>query len=293
MKNLLKITLLTTAILGISPIGALADNDGIEQGTDAEFVSVVGSYVLPDPVGEINGRAISKQEFNGFLVLTQGISVDEVNDPFIARQILRMIGVQEALATEARKRGLDQDINYQQKVQFTAQKLLTELLQRAMIANNELDVEAIKAEYEKSLQGLMQHEYLVSQILLDTPEEAQAIIDAINRKERTFAQAARAANDLPEDDAYDGSLGDWFDLSMIDTDFGNAMVALQKGEMSASPVKTEYGYHVILLRDVREIEYPAFETIDAEMVYQLSQPVFEKFAETVQESVKVELPKTK
>lgn len=294
MKSLLKKTLVAAAILGgISPVAALADNTAIFQERTSEFVSVIGSYILPDPVGRIEGRDISKQELNSFLSLTQGVEINEVNDSFIAMQLLRQRGGTEALSIEARARGLDQDKDYQIKMQLIAQELLIELLHRDMIAKNDLDIEAVKAEYKQSFQDADQYEYSVSQILVETETDAQAIIDRINRKEVTFAEAARAANNLPEDDHYDGSLGDWFTESMIDADFGKAMKVLKKGEMTSSPVQTEYGYHVILLDDVREVEQTPFDSLDAEMIYRLTQPAFAQYKETVQERVKVELPETK
>lgn len=294
MKNLLKTTLFTVMILGgIFPIVVFAEDDAIRQEESFEFARVLGSYVLPDPVGTIQGRDISRQELNGFLSITQGVEVDEVSDAFIVMQILRQRGGQEALSLNAKSRGLDQSEDYKMRMQFVEQQLLIELLMRDMIAKNELDLVSVKAEYQQSFQKQGQYEYRVSQVLVETEEAAQAIIDAINRQETTLAQAARVASELPEDDEYTGSLGDWFERSMVDADFGDAMALLKKGEMSSEPVKTEYGYHVIVLDDVRAIEQPAFETLDAETIYRLASPAFEQYKETVQERVKVELPKTK
>ena len=216
-----------------------------------------------------------------------------MSDAFIVMQILRQRGGQEALSLNAKSRGLDQSEDYKMRMQFVEQQLLIELLMRDMIAKNELDLVSVKAEYQQSFQKQGQYEYRVSQVLVETEEAAQAIIDAINRQETTLAQAARVANELPEDDEYTGSLGDWFERSMVDADFGDAMALLKKGELSSEPVKTEYGYHVIVLDDVRAIEQPAFETLDAETIYRLASPAFEQYKETVQERVKVELPKTK
>lgn len=294
MKNLLKTTLFAAMILGgIFPIAVFSEDKVVDERT-SEFASVLGSYRLPDPVGTINGREISKKELNNFLLMMEGVEIDEVNDPFILMQLLRLRGGKEALFNEAVSRGLDKNAEYQKRLQFVSEKLLIDLLQRDLIAKNELNLDAVKAEYEQSQLELDQHEYMASQILVETEEEAQAIIDSILRKETTFAKAVLAANNkFSEGDGYSGSLGEWFTESMIDADFGTAMKKLQKGEMTSAPVKTEYGYHVIVLDDVREVTHPTFESLGVERIYQLAQPALSKYVEAVQESIKIELPEEK
>ena len=109
MKNLFKTTLLTAAIIGaFSPVMA-QDAAPVAEVTTA-------TYVFQDPVAKVNGEDVSKAEFDNFLLLSQGVEVNEVDNADLAKQLVTLLGTQDALAKEAKARGLDQDADYKLKV---------------------------------------------------------------------------------------------------------------------------------------------------------------------------------
>ena len=111
MKNLFKTTLLTAAIIGaFSPVMA-QDAAPVAEVTTA-------TYVFQDPVAKVNGEDVSKAEFDNFLLLSQGVEVNEVDNADLAKQLVTLLGTQDALAKEAKARGLDQDADYKLKVQL-------------------------------------------------------------------------------------------------------------------------------------------------------------------------------
>lgn len=283
MKNLFKTTLLTAALMGaLSPVVMAQETAPVE--------AEVNAYVFQDPVATINGREVSKAELNNFLLLSQGVEADEVPNAALAEQLLLLLGTQETLAKEAQSRGLDKDSDYQMKVKLISELFLADMLYQDMLAKKEIPMDKVKAQYDLAIAQLEKSEYQASHILVETAEEAQAIIDAINKGDTTFADAAKEKSLDTATAARDGSIGGWFRLSMMDPQFGEALAKMEKGKMSAEPVQSSFGYHVIVLDDSRDISVKKFEELDEETISQLAQGVFQEYVEEIQQGIKVELP---
>lgn len=247
-------------------------------------------YVFQDPVAKINGKDVSKAEFDNFLLLSQGVEVDEVANEALAEQLVTLLGTQEALATEAKTRGLDKDADYQLKVKLISDLFLSDMLFQDMLAKGEISDADLQAQYEAAVGQLEKNEYQASHILVETAEEAQAIIDSINKGDTTFAEAAKEKSLDTATAQRDGAIGGWFRLSMMDPSFGEALAGMEKGKMSAKPVQSQFGYHVIVFDDIRPVDVKPFSELDAETKAQLAQPIFQEHVEKVQEGLKIELP---
>lgn len=292
MKNLFKKTLLTAALMGAFSVVAMAD-EAQPVAVEAEVVSE--GYQLQDPVATVNGKEVSKAELENFLLLSQGVEVDEVESPEVAVQLVKLLGTQDALAEEAKKRGLDKDEDYQLKMRLIGDLFLADLLFQNMLDKGEITQEELKAQYDAMVAQIEQTEYQASHILVDSEEEANGIIEDIKSGKTTFAEAAKEKSLDPATAARDGSIGGWFRLSMMDPSFGEALTTMEKGKMSETPVESQFGYHIIVLDDVRDLnlEIKPFDELDEETKLQLAQPLFQKYVEEVQEKVNVELPEAK
>ncbi len=297
MKKLFKTTLLTTALMGAFSTMAIAQQPAAT--TAAPVVAEESVYVFQDPVAKVDGRAISKSEFENFLLLSQGVQANAVENEALAKQLVLLLGTQEALAQEATKRGLNKDADYQMKVKLIGDLFLSDLLFQDMIAKGEISDKEIQAQYEAAVAQLEKQEYEASHILVETAEEAQAIIDAINKEKTPEAKKALFAKDAKEKSldtataARDGSIGGWFRLSMMDPSFGEALKTMKKGEMSQKPVQSQFGYHVIILDDVRDLDIKPYADLDEATKLQLAQPLFQEYVNKVQQGLKVELPTEK
>lgn len=287
MKKLFKTTLLTAAMMGaVVPVMA-QDTAPAVAAVAAETDAV---YVFQDPVAKINGKEVSKEAFDNFLLLSQGVEVDKVANKALAEQLVTLLATQEALAAEAKTRGLDKDADFQLKVQLISDLFLSDMLFQDMLAKGEISEADLKAQYEAAVGLLEKNEYQASHILVETAEEAQAIIDEINKGTTTFAAAAKEKSLDTATAQRDGSIGGWFRLSMMDPSFGEALGSMEKGKMSQKPVQSQFGYHVIVFDDIRDVDVKPFAELDAETKAQLAQPLFQKHVEKVQEGLKVELP---
>ena len=292
MKNLFKKTLLTAALMGAFSVVAIAD-EAQPIAVEAEVVSE--GYQLQDPVATVNGKEISKAELENFLLLSQGVEVDEVESPEVAVQLVKLLGTQDALADEAKKRGLDKDEDYQLKIRLIGDLFLADLLFQNMLDKGEISQDELKAQYDAAVGQIENNEYQASHILVDSEDEANAIIADIKSGKTTFAEAAKEKSLDTATAARDGDIGGWFSLSMMDPNFSEALKGMEKGKMSETPVESQFGYHVIVLDDVRDLDLDIkpFDELDEETKLQLAQPLFQKYVGEVQDKLNVELPKAK
>lgn len=120
-------------------------------------------------------------------------------------------------------------------------------------------------------------EFNASHILVETEEEANAIKAELDGG-ADFAAVAREKSTGPSGPG-GGSLG-WFSKGMMVPEFEEATVALAVGDVSA-PVKTQFGWHVILLTEKRKAEVPAMDDVREELQTQLAQTKVQESIEAV------------
>lgn len=133
--------------------------------------------------------------------------------------------------------------------------------------------QAIEAAYnEQYLGGESGEEFNAAHILVETEEEALAVIEALNGG-AVFAELAQEKSIGPSA-PNGGSLG-WFSKGMMVAPFENAVVALEVGQIS-EPVQTQFGWHVIELVETREMQPPALEEVREEIAATLEQEAIQE-----------------
>ena len=81
---------------------------------------------------------------------------------------------------------------------------------------------------------------------------------------------------------------DWGNAANYVPEFSAALTKLEKGQMTNAPVKTQFGYHIIRVDDVRDAQLPKFEDVKPQIVQQLSQQQIQKYQQELREKAKVE-----
>ncbi len=128
--------------------------------------------------------------------------------------------------------------------------------------------ETVQAAYEAQyLQSEPGEEYNASHILVETEEEAAALVTTL-REGADFAEAARENSTGPSG-PNGGSLG-WFGAGQMVPEFETAVMEMEVGAIS-DPVQTQFGWHVITLNDKRTLEAPTLDAVRAEIEAQISQ----------------------
>ncbi len=132
-----------------------------------------------------------------------------------------------------------------------------------LAAGIEVTDEDLQAAYDAKYADFeQQQEYNASHILLETKEEAEAVIEELEGG-ADFAELAKEKSTGPSSDN-GGNLG-WFGPGMMVQPFMDAVVALEAGAVSAEPVETQFGWHVIKVNETRPLEAPTLEDERAEL----------------------------
>ena len=155
-------------------------------------------------------------------------------------------------------------------------KMTLENEERALRAATAIDVvigqafsdEAIAAAYDEAYGNLpAEPEFNASHILVETVEEAEALIVTLNDG-ADFAELAKEKSTGPSG-PNGGELG-WFGLGMMVAPFEEAVLGLEVGQISGT-VQTQFGWHVLILNDKRDVPPPALETVIGEITQTLQQ----------------------
>ncbi len=227
----------------------------------------------------VNGKAIPSARVDEFVAaLTQQGRPDTpelrtaVRDELIAREIF---------VQEAERKGLTRSTEVARQLEQTRQDILIRAVIREHLRNNPVTDAELKAEYERLTKGAAggDKEYRARHILVETEAEAKSIVDQL-KKGAKFEELAKKSKD-PGSAANGGDL-DWNGPDTFVKPFAEAMVKLEKGQLTEIPVKTDFGWHVIRLDDVREPAPPPLEQVAP----QLKQEMERRKIQTLQTDLK-------
>jgi peptidyl-prolyl cis-trans isomerase C len=206
--------------------------------------------------------------------------------PEILAQIKEELIAREIFMQEARKRGLDASEDYKAQLELARQSLLIRELFANFQKKNPVTDAEIKAEYDKFVAANGGKEYRARHILVEKEDEAKALIAEL-KKGGKFEDLAKKASKDPGSGANGGDL-DWANAASYVPEFSNAMVKLEKGQMTDAPVKSQFGFHIIRVDDVREAQLPKLDEVKPQITQQLTQSKLGKFQEDLRAKAKVQ-----
>ena len=144
------------------------------------------------------------------------------------------------------------------------------------LTNQAITDEALEAAYNaRFANAAAEEEYSAAHILVDTREEAEAVVARLEGG-ADFAETAKEISSGPSG-PNGGDLG-WFGIGMMVPEFETAVIALEVGQIS-EPVQTQFGWHVIILNDKRQKEAPTLDQVRDELAAQIQQEAIAKALE--------------
>ncbi|MBV8062052.1 MAG: peptidylprolyl isomerase [Nevskia sp.] len=203
-----------------------------------------GSGLAADVI--VNGQPISR---NHVTLMSTNFSPEKALPGAEAKAAARSeLITEELLAQQARKEGLDRKPEVADQLAFQERAILSRAYLEDYFAKNPITDESLKSAYEWNRANGKIVEYKVRQILVPTADQAQQLIDKLNKGE-DFADLARHYTQDPGGQANGGDLG-WFRPDIfVDHNFADAVSALKKNEYSKAPLRTRFGWHVIKVED--------------------------------------------
>jgi peptidyl-prolyl cis-trans isomerase C len=248
------------------------------------LVAVLSLSAMAQNLAVVNGKPVpsSRVEALKQQVERSGRPVT----PEILAQIKEELIAREIFVQEARKRGLEASDDYKTQLELARQSLLIRELFANFQKKNPVTDAEIKAEYDKFVAANGGKEYRARHILVEKEDEAKALIADL-KKGGKFEDLAKKASKDPGSGANGGDL-DWASAASYVPEFSNAMVKLEKGQMTDVPVKSQFGFHIIRVDDVREAQLPKLDEVKPQISQQLTQTKLGKFQEDLRAKAKVQ-----
>jgi peptidyl-prolyl cis-trans isomerase C len=255
----------------------------------AAFIALSAAMLLPlaaqaQNIAVVNGKAVPKVRVDN--LLAQAARAGQKVGPEMEAQAKDQVVLREIFTQEAEKKGIATSADYRAQMELARQSILIrELFDDFKKKNPVADAEA-KAEYDKFKAQVSGTEYRARHILVENEDEAKALIAQIKGGAK-FEDLAKKHSKDPGSGANGGDL-DFAKADSYVPEFSQAMVKLKKGEMTMEPVKTQFGWHIIMVEDTREAQFPAFEDVKPQIVQRLEQIKLQDYQESLRKAAKTD-----
>uniref|UniRef100_UPI00333F4367 peptidylprolyl isomerase n=1 Tax=Castellaniella defragrans TaxID=75697 RepID=UPI00333F4367 len=252
-------------------------------------LAIACSLALPvyaKDIAKVNGKAITQEQFDQFvgLLVSQGAKDSpELRAQVKKEMINRLVAVQAA-----QKVGLEKDPAVRQEIELANQGILVRALMAKHLKDNQLTDADLRKEYDtiKAQQG-QQQEYKLRHILVKDESQAVALTKAIKSGKTKFEAAAKKDSIDTGSGKNGGELG-WGPASNYVPEFAQAVESMKKGQLSDTPVKTQFGWHIIQVEDVRPITFPAFDEVKPQIEEMLRQRALAQYQADLLKNAKIE-----
>ncbi|MFN7088122.1 MAG: peptidylprolyl isomerase [Burkholderiales bacterium] len=235
------------------------------------------------PLAVVNGKEIPA--LYGELVkreMAQGQPATPELDTRVRESLINL----ELLSRAAIDKGIDKGANLAAAIDIRRKDMLAKAYLEDYLKTHPVTNAEITAVYDKAKAEPAEMEYRARHILVNSEAEAKKIIADLGKKAKFEDLAKKFSKDAGS--AKNGGALDWADRGAYAKEFSDAMVALKKGETSKTPVKTQFGYHIIRLDDVRKSELPPLDVVRGEIVKQLQQQRIRDAIAAVRASAKID-----
>jgi peptidyl-prolyl cis-trans isomerase C len=232
----------------------------------------------------VNGRAIPRSRVEFYVRQQAAQGMPDTNET--RRAVVDQLISQEVVAQEAEKKGFAKRPEFQTQMELTRQRLLIQAYVQDHFKAHPVNDEQMLAEYNKvkSARG-GDKEYKARHVLVDKENEAKDLVEQL-KKGAKLEDLAKQSKDTGSKDR-GGDLG-WNTPGTFVKPFADALAKLEKGKYTESPVQTQYGWHVILLEDVRPMSFPAFDEVKPQLQARLQEQEVQKLVQSLRSKAKIE-----
>jgi peptidyl-prolyl cis-trans isomerase C len=239
------------------------------------LTAVVAAPAFAQNVATVNGKAIPASKVEAIVkqVVAQGKQADS---PQLREAIKKDLIGREVLIQEADKQGVGTRADVKAALENTRQSIIINAMLADYVKKNPVSDAEIKAEYDKYKAQVGDKEYHARHILVETEQQAKDIIAKLKGGAK-FEDLAKASS--KDGSAANGGDLDWASPASYVPEFSKAMVALNKGAVTDTPVKSQFGYHVIKLEDTRAAKIPPLEEVKQQVAESLQQRKLQTFRE--------------
>jgi len=234
----------------------------------------------------VNGKPVPSSRVEALMQQVGSQQPGRPITPDMQAQIKEEVINREIFMQEAQKAGLDGTDDYKAQMDQARQVVLIRALFADFQKKNPISESDIKAEYDKFAAANGGKEDRARHILVEKEADALKLIAEL-KKGAKFEDLAKKNSKDPGSGAQGGDL-DWAQAGSYVKEFSDAMIALSKGKFTQTPVKSQFGFHIIRLDDVRETQMPALEQVKSQIAQQLQQQKMQAYQKGLRDKAKIE-----
>ena len=231
----------------------------------------------------VNGVAVSQTLADALMAEQKAKGAPD--SPELKNAVREELIRRELVAQEAKKAGLEKKPDIAVQADAARQGVFIRAYIIEYVKKNPISDAELKAEYEAIKAKLGNTEYKARHILVKNEEDAKVIIVNL-KKGAKFEELAKQSID-PGSKDNGGDLG-WASAGNFVKPFSDALTSLSKGKYTEAPVKSEFGYHVILLEDSRPLNVPPFDEIKPRLAQQAQAQQINKMVDGLRAKAKIE-----
>lgn len=248
--------------------------------------SMASAEDVKDPViAKINGVEVTKSELD----LAEGNIDPQLSQlPAEQKRLAALTAVVDSkiIAAKAKEEKLDETAEFKTRLQFIIDRELHNTYFKKHIVDVVTDAD-IKARYDTEVKAMpKQAEVHARHILVKTEDEAKAVIKALDEG-KDFAELAKEKSTDPNK-SDGGDLG-YFRKGQMVPEFETAAFAMEKGQYSKTPIKTQFGFHVIKVEDKRDAPPPAFDKVKDQVRQIIMRDKYVELLKASKDAAKIEI----
>lgn len=237
----------------------------------------------PGAAATVNGKAIPQSRID--LLVSAQKAQGRPDSEDLRKAVRDNLITQEVVMQEALKKGFDKKPEIQTQLELARQEILINAYLADYARSHPLPPDAVKAEYDTFKSSMGDKEYKARHILVEKEEDAKAIITGLKKGDK-FEDLAKQSKDPGSRDK--GGDLDWSVPGNYVKPFAEALAKLEKGKYTETPVKTDYGYHVILLEDVRNYTPPSMDELKPQITQNLQRQIVMKHVQELRSKAKID-----
>ena len=236
------------------------------------------------PIATVNGVGVPRARAEALMAQQRQRGAPD-NDQTRAMVREELVN-REVLMQEAQKSGVAKTAEVATQLDLARQEIIISAYLRDWVRKNPVTEADVQKEYDrvKSEQG--DKEYRARHILVETEDQAKQMVAELKKGTKFEELAAKNSKDPGSKDR--GGDLDWHAPGDFDRAFSEAMVKLEKGKYTDTPVRTRFGFHVIQLEDVRTGRFPTFAEVRPRIQQQLTQMRIDELVKGLRGKAKIE-----
>jgi len=239
-------------------------------------------------LARVDGAVITAKDYEDYLRARQ-MQQPPIPDPKKEREaVLDEMINRVLLVNAAAAHKVDQELDVYLQLKRQRENVLARAMLRKYLQDNPISDEEVKKRFDELTAKADKNEYRARHILVRDETEARALIGQL-RKGASFANLAKQKSIDVGSGRNGGELGGWFSQDQVVPEFYEAVRQLKPGETTRDPVKSEYGWHIIKLENIRPRTMPEFEQAKGNIRQIVQQERVEALLKSIKDKAKIKI----